>query len=103
MANTSGHTKKVTVNALMFLAYCVGNIIAPQFFISSQAPGYSTGYNAILGCLVIAIVSLAVYAVGLMLENRRRDRIEGQQTELPNAVALEDCTDKEKFGFRYVY
>ncbi|KAL2820148.1 hypothetical protein BDW59DRAFT_164761 [Aspergillus cavernicola] len=30
MANTSGHTKKVTVNAMVFLAYCVANILAPQ-------------------------------------------------------------------------
>jgi ACS family allantoate permease-like MFS transporter len=104
MANTSGHTKKVTVNALMFLAYCIGNIIAPQFFITSQSPGYATGYNAILACMVIAIASLVVYAVGLMLENKRRDVVEGeQQGELQNQDALEDCTDREKKGFRYVY
>ena len=48
MANTSGHSKKVTRNAIMFLSYCVGNIIAPQFFISSEAPDYLTGYYAIL-------------------------------------------------------
>lgn len=104
MANTSGHTKKLTVNALMFLAYCLGNIIAPQFFISTEAPGYKTGYNAILACIVIAIVSLIAYAVGLNLENKRRDRIEGGQVgEVSNEEALEDCTDREKRGFRYVY
>ena len=30
MANTSGHTKKVTMNAILFFSYCLGNIIAPQ-------------------------------------------------------------------------
>lgn len=103
MANTSGHTKKVTVNALMFLSYCLGNIIAPQFFITSEAPGYYTGYNAILGCIIIAIVSLMVYAIGLNLENKRRDRNEGELGDMADEVVLEDCTDKEKRGFRYVY
>ncbi|KAI4917328.1 hypothetical protein J4E90_003835 [Alternaria incomplexa] len=39
-ANTAGHTKKVTVNALVFIAYCISNIIAPQFFKADQAPLY---------------------------------------------------------------
>ncbi len=105
MANTSGHTKKVTVNALMFLSYCLGNIIAPQFFIASEAPGYHTGYNAILSCIVIAIVALIVYAVGLRWENSRRDKSEGElaASDLSSAEALGDLTDREKRGFRYVY
>ncbi|RDW61475.1 hypothetical protein BP5796_11367 [Coleophoma crateriformis] len=103
MANVSGHTKKITVNALMFLAYCLGNIIAPQFFISSEAPGYKTGYNAILACISIAIVSLAVYALGLKWENKRRDRVEGTGLDMTAETSLDDLTDKEKRGFRYTY
>ena len=42
-SNVAGFTKKSTASALMFVAYCVGNIVGPQFFIPSEKPGYSVG------------------------------------------------------------
>lgn len=39
-ANVAGYTKRTVVLSLTFIAYCVGNIAGPQFFISSEAPGY---------------------------------------------------------------
>lgn len=39
-SNVAGFTKKSTVSALMFVAYCVGNIVGPQFFIPSENPKY---------------------------------------------------------------
>lgn len=39
-SNVAGFTKKSTVSALMFVAYCVGNIVGPQFFIPTEKPGY---------------------------------------------------------------
>lgn len=39
-SNVGGFTKKATVSAMMFIGYCVGNIIGPQFFYASQAPKY---------------------------------------------------------------
>ena len=39
-SNVAGFTKKSTVSALMFAAYCVGNIVGPQFFIPSEEPSY---------------------------------------------------------------
>lgn len=39
-SNVAGFTKKSTISALMFVAYCVGNIVGPQFFIPSEKPGY---------------------------------------------------------------
>lgn len=39
-SNVAGFTKKSTVSALMFVAYCVGNIVGPQFFIPSEDPNY---------------------------------------------------------------
>jgi MFS transporter, ACS family, allantoate permease len=32
MANTSGHTKKVTMNALLFLSYSLGNILGKNYW-----------------------------------------------------------------------
>ncbi|KAF5496968.1 putative transporter [Colletotrichum siamense] len=104
MANTSGHTKKVTVNAMVFLAYCVANIIAPQTFRASEAPHYATGYNSILGFESSAVVLMAVYYVGVKYENRRRDKAYGEVVpgEISVGESMEDLTDWEKKSFRYV-
>jgi ACS family allantoate permease-like MFS transporter len=104
MANTSGHTKKVTVNAMVFLAYCVANIVAPQTFRASQAPHYGSGYNSILGFESSAVALMAVYYVGVKWENRKRDREHGQAEarDLSLDESMEDLTDWEKKNFRYV-
>ena len=39
-SNIAGFTKRSTVSALMFVAYCIGNIAGPQFFLASEAPNY---------------------------------------------------------------
>lgn len=39
-SNIAGFTKKSTVSGMMFAAYCVGNIVGPQFFIPTEKPGY---------------------------------------------------------------
>ncbi|KAH8894520.1 MFS general substrate transporter [Thozetella sp. PMI_491] len=103
LANTSGHTKKLTVNAMVFSSYCIANIVAPQLFQSSEAPHYTTGYNAILGCEIGAIACMGLYATGCYFENKRRDRIEGTTAQLTTDDMLDDATDKEKVGFRYSY
>lgn len=102
MANTSGHSKKLTMNAIFFIAYCVGNIIGPQLFRSSDAPAYSHGYEGLLACLVVAIVSIAAYGVMCHFENRRRDR-EQQHPTVGAIDPFSDQTDKEKKDFRYTY
>lgn len=40
-SNTAGFTKKSTVVAFIFVGYCVGNFVGPQFFKSTEAPRYS--------------------------------------------------------------
>ncbi len=39
-SNVSGFSKKATANAMFFLAYCIGNIAGPQFYITTEAPTY---------------------------------------------------------------
>ena len=106
MANTSGHSKKLTMNAIFFLSYCVGNIIGPQLFRSSQAPEYPSGYEGLLACLVVAIASICGYGLLCRFENQRRDR-EYESTDSRDHVmatkAFSDQTDKEKRDFRYTY
>jgi uncharacterized transporter YbjL len=42
-SNIAGSTKKIRVISFIFIAYCVGDIAGPQFFISSETPGYKVG------------------------------------------------------------
>lgn len=39
-SNVAGFTKKSTVGALLFIAYCAGNIARPQIFVSTEYPRY---------------------------------------------------------------
>lgn len=39
-SNVAGFTKRSVTGALLFVAYCVGNIVGPQFFLASEAPHY---------------------------------------------------------------
>lgn len=39
-SNVAGFTKRSVVSALLFVAYCVGNIVGPQFFMESEEPAY---------------------------------------------------------------
>lgn len=45
-SNIAGYTKKQFTGAVLFIGYCVGNIIGPQTFISTEAPLYHSAYVA---------------------------------------------------------
>ncbi|KAF4121379.1 Allantoate permease [Geosmithia morbida] len=103
-ANTAGHTKKVTVNAIIFLAYCTSNIIGPQFFRAAQAPLYPLGMAAILGSYVLSIITVMTYALYCWRENARRDRVdEAAGAAHHDDTDFRDLTDKQNIHFRYVW
>lgn len=47
-SNVAGFTKRSVVSALLFVAYCVGNIVGPQFFLASEDPAYPVGYPSFI-------------------------------------------------------
>lgn len=103
-ANTAGHTKKVTTNALVFISYCVSNIVAPQFFLSRQAPVYTLGIAVILGSYVLSAFFILMYAAYCIYENRRRDKVDAALGERVHVdTDFKDLTDKENIHFRYVW
>ena len=127
--NYKGVTKKMTVTALLFVAYCAGNIAGPQFFKSSEKPLYPTAFRAILICYIFAAVLAITLRFYLQFMNHKRIREEGAQSnagstavvagskvagpdnknavvEAVSNVALqpadyEDVTDWKTVGFRY--
>ncbi|KAI1338157.1 putative allantoate permease [Xylariaceae sp. FL0016] len=128
-SNYRGVTKKMTMTAMLFLAYCAGNISGPQLFISSEEPTYNTAFRAIMICYALVVGLVIALRFYLATTNRKRQREEGVQgsagssgavgggkvvdaadgnriTEVVHEVQLrpedyEDVTDWNTFGFRY--
>ncbi|KAK5996161.1 putative transporter [Cladobotryum mycophilum] len=128
-SNYRGVTKKMTMTAMLFLAYCAGNIAGPQFFRQSEAPTYQTAFKTIMICYALVIVLALVLRLYLQWLNAKRAREEGFEgnagaagamgngkvpdaldgkdvAEAVTAVQLrpedyEDVTDWQTIGFRY--
>ena len=98
--NLGGYTKRTTGVAIVFMTYCVGNIIGPHAFIASESPKYPTGCKVILACSVTQVaVALSLRAL-LMARNKKRDAAAPAGTNAEfNAVEEDggDITDFEVY------
>ncbi|KAJ5618504.1 Major facilitator superfamily domain general substrate transporter [Penicillium herquei] len=105
-SNIAGFSKKSVASALLFIAYCVGNIVGPQFFLASEEPSYPTGIKAAMSGLVLSIFFLLCLLGYYTWENRRRDRVYGSPEEMTVGAELHDelsnKTDREIDSFRYL-
>ncbi|CAA9961741.1 hypothetical protein PTMSG1_05118 [Pyrenophora teres f. maculata] len=98
-ANFAGHTKKVTMNAILLMSFCLGNIIGPLTFRQEDKPDFIPAK--------ITIVVTCAFAAGMALllrayytwENKKRDR-EEVLGHAENDEFL-DLTDRENRRFRY--
>lgn len=101
-SNTAGHTKKITTNAIYLIGYCVGNLVGPQTFISTQAPSYNGAKISIVVNYVVCLVLLSGIYFYYWIENKRRDSkaVEMEATKVEN-LEFADLTDKENPQFRY--
>ncbi|KAI1326583.1 putative MFS allantoate transporter [Xylariaceae sp. FL0255] len=108
IANTSGHTKKVFTNAVLFLGYCTGNIAGPFFYKTDQAPTYTLGIWSIIVSHLSEVALIILFWVIFYHENRRRDKIQsamegGLEGRDLDTTAFADMTDRENLNFRYIY
>ncbi|KAK7755374.1 hypothetical protein SLS62_002601 [Diatrype stigma] len=76
-ANLGGYTKRMTGTAVVFLAYCVGNIAGPHAFLEAEAPIYPTGCRVILACAVAQIAIAGALRWLLKRRNGKRDAAAG--------------------------
>lgn len=115
---TAGHTKKVTVNAIMLIAYCVGNAAGPFMWQAKYVPRNHVPWTVIGICYVCCMFILLIIRFLLWRENKRRDaeppdtRYDDVYIEvtLPDGSRVErkvqkeylDLTDIQNRDFRYV-
>ncbi|KAK6072788.1 major facilitator superfamily transporter [Seiridium cupressi] len=109
-ANTAGHTKKITTNAMLLIGYCLGNFIGPFFFKSNQAPVYNLGVGMMFFCIAVQVLCLVGIWILLWSRNKKRRAIiegGGGDGVDPNTRGYEraflDETDLENPYFKYVY
>ncbi|KAJ5960749.1 uncharacterized protein N7479_007899 [Penicillium vulpinum] len=105
-SNVAGFSKKSVVSGLLFIAYCVGNIVGPQFFLASEEPSYPTGIKASMSGLVLSVFFLLCLYSYYTWENHRRDRLYGLPEQINMGAELQDelsnRTDREIESFRYL-
>jgi hypothetical protein len=97
-ANFAGHTKKVTMNAILLMSFCLGNIIGPLTFRKGDAPNYIPAKISIMVCCGVAMVLAGILRVYYGWENQRR----GGEAVQEGVEEFLDRTDKENRGFRYL-
>jgi prolipoprotein diacylglyceryltransferase len=95
---------------MIFVGYCVGQIITPQFFLSEEAPTYATGFRAYFVTSSMMIVIETLLMLYLLNENKRRDKratsenvAQGSSGHRVLETDLLDLTDWEQPNFRYAW
>ncbi|KAK2753872.1 hypothetical protein FQN55_000236 [Onygenales sp. PD_40] len=102
-ANTAGHTKKTVQYSILYVGYCVGNLIGPQTFRETQAPEYTGGFVAMLACYCAGIGFLGAYWLLAIWANRRAVSASYNTDVVDNELTglFQDETDFQQKGFRY--
>ncbi|KAL6303391.1 major facilitator superfamily domain-containing protein [Sparassis latifolia] len=114
---TAGHTKRVTTNAIMLIAYCVGNAAGPFMWQSKYLPRNHIPWLIIGICYACCMVLLLIIRFLLVWENKRRDaeppdttydevyvelEVDGKRVERQVEKSFLDLTDRQNRDYRYV-
>lgn len=102
-ANTSGYTKRTMRNALTLMAFCIGNLIGPQMFQTSDAPSYNPAKIALIVTMSGVVVFALVLRQLMVWENQKRDKEMESEEAVHENLDFADLTDIENRRFRYVY
>ncbi|EAU88860.2 membrane transporter [Coprinopsis cinerea okayama7 len=114
----SGHTKKTTANAIILIAYAIGNAAGPFMWRKHYQPRNHVPWAIISACIVSGAFLMVVLRTMLVRENRRRDKEprdetyddvcvvketeDGKKIEQKIDKAFLDLTDIQNRDFRYI-
>ncbi|KAJ3490285.1 hypothetical protein NLI96_g1532 [Meripilus lineatus] len=89
--NLAGHRRRAVATGWQVGFGNIGGIIAAYSFLAKDAPRYITGYSICIAFICLSMLSCGVYFLGLVWENRQRDRGQVRGVDLPPE-------EKEKMG-----
>ncbi|KAF6234434.1 hypothetical protein HO173_007467 [Letharia columbiana] len=100
--NMGGHYKR-SINAAMQIGFGnFGGIIASNIYVTNQRPRYPVGYGVSLALIWMCGIACTVFAIGLRLENQRRERGERDaRLSLPREEVENLGDDHPNFRFTY--
>ncbi|OCH90888.1 MFS general substrate transporter [Obba rivulosa] len=102
-ANCAGHTKRVVYNAMVMIAFGVGNICGPQTFRAKQAPTYRSATITILVATALAGVVTVILLFIYIFRNRRMSRRDTLEDVDAEVHTIANQTDLDMPTFTYVY
>ncbi|KAI1792940.1 MFS general substrate transporter [Ganoderma leucocontextum] len=111
-SNTSGHTKKNTINAITLVMFGIGNVIGTEIFQPKDAPAYIPGKIAIMVLLTVQLfVSFLLRWINLRFNAKKKARLEEEKAKRGwtdedvqkerERHAFLDLTDKQNIFFVY--
>lgn len=71
--STSGHTKRITVNGVVLIAYSIGNAAGPFIWQAKYKPRNRVPFAIISACSVASAFTLFVIRQYLAYQNKKRD------------------------------
>ncbi|GAB7363367.1 hypothetical protein MBLNU230_g3647t1 [Neophaeotheca triangularis] len=98
--NMGGHYKRSVSSAMMAGFGNCGGLVASNVFLSSEVPGYVTGYSVGLALIWVCAIACTALLWGVRRENRKRDR--GERDHLLEH-ADEDNLGDDHPRFRFTY
>jgi len=73
--STSGHTKRITVNAIVLIAYSAGNAAGPFIWQEKYRPRNKVPFTVISACSAASAFTLFVTRQYLAYQNKKRDDV----------------------------
>ncbi|EIW84898.1 MFS general substrate transporter [Coniophora puteana RWD-64-598 SS2] len=117
-AITSGHTRRITTNAIVLCGYAIGNAVSQFMWKAEYQPRNHIPWAVITACNFAAGVMLILIRFWLASENKKRDaegyddtydsvyiaeeQADGSTLEKKVDKAFLDLTDKQNREFRYI-
>ncbi|CCM02234.1 uncharacterized protein FIBRA_04314 [Fibroporia radiculosa] len=92
---TAGHTKRVTMNAMVMVGYAIGNAVGPQYWLAKYQPRNHVPWAILTACWATCLVLLLVTRWVLVRENVRRDA-EPHDPTYDEVYVTDEKTGEEK-------
>jgi hypothetical protein len=111
--STSGHTKRITVNAIVLIAYAIGNAAGPFIWQAKYKPRNRVPFAIISACSVTSAFVLFVIRQYLASQNRKKDEqaASGEEdkydevyiTVMEDGKAVEKKVDKVRLALHFAF